>query len=217
MINKKLLFSAILILFVVLIDQILKIWIKTTMTLGDEIVIFEWFKLHFVENEGMAFSMKLGGQYGKLALTLFRIVAVGFLSYWLYTLSQQAKIGKNVLVSLSLITAGALGNIIDCVFYGVLFSESNAHAIATFMPPEGGYAPLLHGKVVDMFLFPLYEGFLPQWLPLIGGNYFSFFNAIFNIADAAITVGVVLILIFQRSLFQTEEEQANPQPNTTDT
>ncbi len=170
------------------------------MVEGQEIPILSWFKLHFVENEGMAFGMTLGGDYGKLALTLFRIVAVAFIAFWLHRLVRRAPQSMGFIASLSLILAGAIGNIIDSVLYGVLFSDSIGQ-VATFLPPDGGYAPLLHGKVVDMFWFPIWDGFLPHCLPIWGGTYFSFFNGIFNIADAAITVGVALILLFQHQFF----------------
>lgn len=203
--NNKLLFSILLIAVILIIDQALKVWIKTTLLIGEEIPIFEWFRLNFAENEGMAFSMKFGGEYGKLMLTLFRIVAVGLLSYWLYHLSRIKETSMGIMFSLSLITAGALGNIIDCLFYGILFSPSSEHLVATFLPEGGGYAPIGYGKVVDMFWLPLYEGFLPEWLPIWGGTYFSFFNAIFNVADAAISIGVVFVIIFQRELFKNSQ------------
>lgn len=172
--------------------------------IGEEIAIFEWFKLHFVENEGMAFGMSFGGNYGKLALTTFRLIAVVFIGYLLRRLSLEPRISRGLLISISLIMAGALGNIIDSVFYGILFSDSNAQ-IATFLPQGGGYAPLLHGKVVDMLWFPMYDGFFPHWLPVWGGTYFSFFRPVFNIADTAITVGVFIILLFQRRFFKDNE------------
>ena len=182
------------------------------MMIGDEIMIFDWFRLHFVENEGMAFGMTLGGSYGKVALTLFRLLAVVCLGYMLRRLAHETHRPKGFLVSISLIMAGAIGNIIDSIFYGILFSHSNGQ-IATLLPDSGGYAPLLHGKVVDMFWFPLYDGFFPEWLPVWGGTYFSFFRPVFNVADTAITIGVVIVLLFQRSFF-AEKSQTNEQNST---
>lgn len=198
--KNKTIFAISLIALVVAIDQASKIWIKTNLSIGDEIHIFDWFYIHFIENEGMAFGMTLGGSYGKLLLTLFRLVAVGLIVVLLRRLLQTPHTHIGFLASVSLIMAGAIGNIIDSVLYGVLFSDSIGQ-VATFLPPDGGYAPLLHGKVVDMFWFPIWDGFLPHCLPIWGGTYFSFFNGIFNIADAAITVGVALILLFQHQFF----------------
>lgn len=196
----------VLITLILLADQILKIWIKTHMYLGQEyFIIGDWFRIHFTENEGMAFGMKLGGDYGKLLLSMFRIGAVCFIGYYLYTIIKENQpIG--LITSISLILAGALGNIIDSVFYGVIFSDS-AMQIATFMPAEGGYASWFHGKVIDMFYFPIISGFFPDWVPFWGGEYFQFFRPVFNIADAAITIGVFMILVFQKSFFLDEEEK----------
>lgn len=185
-----------IILGVLFIDQAVKIWIKTNMVLGEEYVVFDWFIIHFTENVGMAFGMELGGEYGKLFLSLFRILAVGAIGYYLYTVVKRG-VSNIVIVSLSLVFAGALGNIIDSTFYGILFSDSYGH-VATVLPDEGGYAGLLYGRVVDMLYFPLFDGRFPEWLPFVGGDYFSFFSAIFNIADSAITVGMALIIIFQK-------------------
>ncbi len=195
--KNKSLFVAIIIIAVLLIDQITKIWIKTHLILGEEIAVFSWFKIHFVENEGMAFGLTLGGEYGKLALTLFRIIAVAFLVYLIRSFIIQKKAATGLLVSMALVIAGAIGNIIDSTFYGAIFSDSNGQ-VARLFPSEGGYARFLYGRVVDMFYFPLYEGFLPAWIPLWGGKYFIFFGHIFNVADAAITIGVAMLLIFLR-------------------
>lgn len=198
--------SLAIILLVLLADQALKIWIKTNMVLGQEFVIADWFIIHFTENVGMAFGMSFGGEYGKLALSLFRILAVGAIGYYLlYVIRNGAS--AIVVIALSLVFSGALGNIIDSTFYGVLFSDSYTH-VATFLPAEGGYAGLLHGRVVDMFYFPLFEGTFPSWLPKVGGQHFLFFSAIFNIADAAITVGMALIILFQRKFLATDESTA---------
>jgi signal peptidase II len=181
---------------VLLLDQILKVWVKNTMVLGQEHVIFDWFIIHFTENVGMAFGMQLGGDYGKLFLSVFRIFAVLAIGVYLHSLIKRG-VSNVVIISLSLVFAGALGNIIDSTFYGLLFSDSYGHT-ATFLPYEGGYAGVLHGRVVDMFYFPLFEGSFPRWFPFVGGDHFLFFNAIFNIADSAITIGMALIIIFQK-------------------
>ncbi|NBR82690.1 MAG: lipoprotein signal peptidase [Flavobacteriia bacterium] len=188
--------AALIICSVLLADQLLKFWIKLNLQLGEEIQIADWFIIHFTENPGMAFGLELGGSYGKLFLSLFRMVAVVGIFFWLRSLIRQ-NAGALTVASVSLILAGALGNIIDSAFYGMIFSESLGSA-ATLFPEEGGYGSFLHGRVVDMFYFPLYKGYLPDWLPIWGGNYFIFFRPIFNLADASISVGVALMLLFQR-------------------
>lgn len=211
--KNKPLFIALIVAIVLLVDQVLKIWIKTHLILGEEIEIFSWFKIHFVENKGMAFGLTLGGDYGKLALTLFRIVAVVFIAYLIRTLIAQKNTATGLLVSMAFIIAGAIGNIIDSALYGVIFSDSDGR-VAQLFPPEGGYAHFLHGHVVDMLYFPLYEGVLPAWLPIWGGTYFAFFRPVFNIADAAITLGVVAILLFQRGFFNETQSSGTPQTPT---
>lgn len=206
---KKSLIVSLVILFVLIIDQWLKIWIKTNLAYGEEIPMLgqSWALIHFVENEGMAFGITLGGEYGKLALSLFRIAAVCFLLYYLRIL-LRSKVSFGLIVSFALILAGAIGNIIDSAIYGLIFSETPYHGgVATLFPEEGGYAGFLHGKVVDMFYFPMFEGFFPEWLPLWGGEHFLFFRPVFNIADAAITIGVLSLLIFFRSFFSSQADE----------
>ncbi|MDT0685391.1 lipoprotein signal peptidase [Autumnicola psychrophila] len=194
-----------IIFLVLLIDQISKIYIKTNFTLGEEVPVFDWFRILFVENEGMAWGTKIPGTYGKLILTLFRLVAIVGIGYWLWD-SVRKNASKILITSIALIFAGAMGNIIDSVFYGIIFSDSYGQ-VAEFMPEEGGYSTLFHGKVVDMLYFPLYEGYLPAWIPIWGGEYFTFFEPVFNIADSAISVGVILLLIFNKRAFPKHEEE----------
>ncbi len=174
------------------------------MLIGQEIVIASWFKIHFTENEGMAFGMVLPGIYGKIALSTFRVFAVGFLIYLIRNLVKE-NAHWGFVTAMSMILAGALGNIIDSAVYGLIFSESY-YGVATFVPFGTGYAEFLKGHVVDMFFFPLYSGFLPEWLPFLGGKFFTFFDAVFNVADAAITSGVVIILLFQKTFFAKKPE-----------
>ena len=183
-----------LIIFIVLLlDQVLKFWIKLNMTIGENFPILgDWFQIYFIENNGMAFGWELGAQYGKLALGVFRIIAVALLFYFIYHLSKK-KIKFGPLFGVSLITAGALGNIIDGMFYGMIFSESTFYQVATLFPEGGGYAGFLQGKVVDMLYFPLFT--FPEWVPFMGGQ--IFFSPIFNVADSAITIGFLYLLIFQ--------------------
>ena len=182
-----------LIIFVVLvIDQVIKIWIKTHMYWHESIRVTDWFYIYFTENNGMAFGMEL---FGKLFLTLFRLVAVTFIGYLLYKfVKRDMKTG--FIVCVALILTGALGNIVDSVFYGVLFNESTYSQIASFLPEEGGYAPLFYGRVVDMLYFPIIDTHWPEWMPLVGGERFIFFSPVFNFADAAITCGIISVLLF---------------------
>ena len=200
--------SILIIVVILLIDQISKIYIKTHFTLGDGFDVSSWFKILFVENEGMAWGAKIPGQYGKLFLTLFRIVAIGGIGWWLWD-SVRKNAPAVLTISIAFIFAGAFGNIIDSVFYGLIFNDSNTQ-IATFMPVEGGYGTLFHGKVVDMLYFPLWKGYLPEWLPFWGGDYFTFFDPVFNIADSAISVGVMILIFFNKRAFPKEEEYNKP-------
>jgi len=188
--------AIILIFLVLLLDQCLKIWIKTHMYLGQEYSVFgNWFIIHFTENEGMAFGLQFAGKYGKLILSVFRIFAVGAIGWYLYTLTKQ-KSSSLLIVSFALIFAGALGNIIDSAFYGLIFNE-RGFQVASFMPSEGGYAGLLYGKVVDMLYFPIIHGHFPSWFPFWKNEAYLFFSPVFNIADSSITIGVTLMFIYQ--------------------
>ena len=192
-----------IVLTTLVLDQALKIWVKTHMYLGQEHQIFDWFSIHFTENNGMAFGMEFGGDWGKLGLSLFRIVFVVFMASFLLKLIRK-NADKVLIISLSLVLAGAIGNIIDGTFYGILFSESYRQ-LATFLPEAGGYAPLFFGKVVDMFYFPIFKGYLPEWIPFWGGDYFVFFRPVFNIADSAISIGVATMVIFQKKVIKELE------------
>lgn len=185
-----------IVILLLLLDQILKIWIKTHLELHESIEITPWFYLCFTENPGMAFGIEV---IGKLFLSIFRIVAVGFIGYYLYSLVKK-NYPFGFIACISLILAGAIGNIIDSIFYGVIFDHSYGQ-VATLFPEGGGYAGWLHGKVVDMFYFPLIETTWPDWLPIWGGQEFIFFRPIFNLADSAICVGVFLLLLFYRNTF----------------
>ena len=185
--------SLIVIFLVLLIDQISKIWIKTNMTIGESFpVLGDWFQIYFIENNGMAFGWELGAEFGKIALGVFRLIAVALFFYLIYYLDKK-KVKFGPLFGVSLITAGALGNIIDGMFYGMIFSESSFTQVATLFPDGGGYAGFMQGKVVDMLYFPLFT--FPEWIPFFGGQ--IFFSPIFNIADSAITIGFLYLLIFQ--------------------
>lgn len=192
-----------IVLTTLVLDQALKIWVKTHMYLGQEYQVFDWFYIHFTENNGMAFGMEFGGDWGKLGLSLFRIVFVVFMASFLLKLIRK-NADKVLIVSLSLVLAGAVGNIIDGTLYGILFSESYRE-LATFLPEAGGYAPLFFGKVVDMFYFPIFKGYLPEWIPFWGGDYFVFFRPVFNIADSAISIGVAMMVIFQKKVMKELE------------
>jgi signal peptidase II len=195
-----------IIIIILLLDQISKFYIKTHFALNDKTLVFNWFQIVFVENEGMAWGTKMSDfisfisdRTGKLILTLFRMVAVCFISYWLIS-SIKRKSATILIVAISLIFAGALGNIIDSVFYGILFNDSHSQ-VATFLPKDGGYDTFFHGKVVDMLHFPMWSGFLPDWMPFIGGDYFTFFEPVFNVADMAISTGIGMLIVFNKKAF----------------
>jgi signal peptidase II len=191
-----------LIIIILVIDQISKIYIKTNFLYGEEVVVFDWFRIHFIENNGMAWGAEFGGRTGKLFLTIFRLFAITGIGYWLYN-SIKNKAHTVLLVAISLIFAGAMGNIIDSVFYGVIF-DTPYNATATLFA-EKPYGDLFFGKVVDMLYFPIWSGDLPSWLPIWGGKPFTFFNAIFNVADSAISIGVGILILFNKKAFPKEE------------
>ncbi|MEP1489903.1 MAG: lipoprotein signal peptidase [Algibacter sp.] len=198
--------SIIFIVIILLIDQISKIYIKMNFKLHENIEVFSWFKIYFIENDGMAWGTKISDfasfisdRTAKVALTLFRVVAIFGIAYWLVDVTRKK--GATVLIlAIALIFAGALGNIIDSVFYGIIFNDSHGQ-LASFLPVDGGYDSLLHGKVVDMIYFPLYKGHLPEWIPFFGGEFFTFFEPVFNIADMAISAGFIMLIVFNKKAF----------------
>jgi signal peptidase II len=192
----------ILIFIILFVDQVSKIYIKTHFVLGEEVSVLSWFKILFIENEGMAWGTEIPGAYGKLFLTVFRLIAVTAIGYWLWD-SVKKNSSNYLIVAIALILAGAFGNIIDSVFYGIIFDDSHGHIATLFS--DLPYGKVLHGKVVDMFYFPIFEGNFPTWLPFWGGNNFKFFNAIFNIADMAISTGVGILIVFNKKAFHKAE------------
>ncbi len=218
--------AAFIIILILLVDQISKVYIKTHFVLSEEIKVLglDWFRIHFLENNGMAWGKEFGGRSGKLFLTIFRLVAISGIGYWLYGAIKNNS-HKILIVAISFIFAGALGNIIDSIFYGIFFNDSYRQ-VATFLPPEGGYDSLFHGKVVDMLYFPIVDTMLPDWLPsmsfnipdwlpIIGGNnysffenrHFTFFDPVFNVADSAISTGVAMLIIFNKKVFPHNKEE----------
>lgn len=192
------------ILIAIILDQVIKIYVKTHFVLGEEVVVFDWIKIHFVENNGMAMGFEFGGRAGKLFLTLFRIVACGAIIYWLAS-NIKRKVHSAVIIGIALIFSGAVGNIIDSIFYGVIF-DSSEHKVATLFA-EKPYGEVFYGKVVDMFYFPIWSGNLPEWIPFVGGDLFTFFQYIFNPADSYISIGVALLFIFSKHAFPKEEKK----------
>lgn len=185
--------ALIIALTVIISDQILKIWIKTNFYLGEDLEIFKWFHIKFIENNGMAFGLQL---WNKLVLTFGRIVAVALFIWFIIRIKDIKEIRKGFIVAVALIAAGAAGNIFDCVFYGKIFNNPMPPEIASVFPADGGYAGWFEGRVVDMLYFPLFDFYWPEWIPVVGGNYFEFFAFIFNIADSSICIGVALLILF---------------------
>lgn len=198
--------ALIIVLGVIILDQILKIWVKTNFYLGESVHVTDWFQLCFIENNGMAFGMEIGN---KLFLTLFRIIAVAVLIFYICRIKSREYIKRGYIACFALITAGAAGNIIDCLFYGLIFDNPFPPEVATLLPESGGYAPLFYGKVVDMLYFPLFSFNWPEWMPFVGGEHFLFFQPIFNVADAAITIGILSLIIFYHKSISTIPERDN--------
>jgi signal peptidase II len=200
--------KAILIIALIIIaDQALKIWIKTHYPFGEVMKLggFEWAKLYFIENKGMAWGWEFGGDWGKMILTLFRLAAVIFGTWYLGKIVKQ-HYHKGFIICASLIYAGALGNLLDSMFYGLIFEESTYAHVSKIFPPHG-YAGFLHGRVVDMLYFPMVDAHFPKWFPLFGGERFEFFSPIFNIADASISAGVITLFVFQKKFFRKHKKE----------
>ncbi len=196
--------AAAIILLVIIADQCLKIWVKTRFYLGEEMEILPWFRLLYVQNPGMAFGWSLGN---KLALTLFRLAATIFGFWYLCKLLKKQSFKTGLCICVALILAGAIGNLIDCTFYGLIFNNPAPPDVATLFPAAGGYAPVFHGQVVDMLYFPLFHFFWPEWMPFVGGEYFEFFHPIFNLADAAVSVGVIALILFYSADLSISDEK----------
>lgn len=204
-----------IVLAVIIIDQIIKVWVKTSFYLGEDVELTSWFHLRFIENPGMAFGMTLGS---KLFLTIFRIIAVSLLVWYITRLCRDKSATKGYVACIALITAGAGGNIVDCVFYGEIFSNPFPPEVASVVPWGDGYGELFHGMVVDMFYFPLFSFTWPEWMPLIGGKVFSFFDPVFNFADAAITIGFIFLIFgYYRYLGGKKKDEATESEVQTET
>lgn len=204
--------ATLIVVAILLIDQAIKIWVKTSMCLHESIHVTDWFYITFIENMGMAFGMQLGS---KVVLSLFRVIAITLLGYYTcLEIRRQAK--KGYIVCLAMIFAGAVGNLIDCLFYGLIFNESSPNYVSYFVPFGSGYAPFLMGKVVDMFYFPLIETEWPLWMPFVGGEHFVFFSPVFNFADASISVSVVVLLLFYREEISKISLSRNLEKNEAD-
>ena len=193
-----------IILAVILIDQAVKIWVKTHFFIGEQVDVTSWFKILFIENNGMAFGMEMGS---KLLLTWFRIIAVTAFCYYLYKIHDKTDIPRGYVACIAMITAGAAANAIDCIAYGQIFNAPQPPQVATLFPPEGGYATLFNGKVVDMLYFPLFQWNWPEWIPYIGGQHAIFFQPVFNIADAALTTSVATLIIFYRNQLAANDKE----------
>lgn len=205
--------ATVIIVAVIIIDQCVKIWVKTNFFYGEELQITSWFRLLFIENNGMAFGMEIGS---KMLLTWFRILAVIGFIYYLFKIRHRKDLPTGYVVCIALITAGALGNVIDCVIYGVIFNAPPFPEVAQLFPPDGGYSSLFHGRVVDMFYFPLCEWNWPQWMPMVGGEHFVFFQPIFNVADAALSVSVFALIIFYAKYLTGSEAKQEDNPKNHD-
>ena len=198
----------VLVVLLLIIDQIIKILVKTNMTIGQSIHVFgDWFQIYFIENNGMAFGMQFGGHIGKYLLSIFRIILVGVIIVYMRRLLKKPETPWGVLVGLAAIMCGAIGNIVDSLFYGLIFSESTFTQVAQLFPEGGGYAPFLQGRVVDMLYFPLIDTDLPSWVPFWGGKHMVFFRPIFNFADSCITCGAIYLLIFHWRFFSGNKEE----------
>lgn len=207
--------TILIIALIIIADQVLKIWIKTSYPFGHvtNVMGFDWFRLYFIENKGMAWGLEFGGEWGKMLLTLFRLAAVIFGTWYLYRIVKQ-KYSRGFIICAALIYAGALGNLIDSMFYGLIFEETTYSHVAGIFPNQG-YAGFLHGRVVDMLYFPIIKTTWPGWVPFVGGEEFEFFSPIFNIADASISIGVITLLIFQKKFFRKHhDEEKHPTVET---
>lgn len=211
---KKLRIAVIVVLILLLADQTIKIWIKTHMMLGQEQSVFgDWFYIHFTENNGMAFGLEFAGKFGKIMLSLLRIIAVVGIGWYIYILCKK-NVHTGLIISAAFIWAGAFGNIIDSAFYGMIFNDSYMN-VAVLFPENGGYSSFLHGRVVDMLYFPIIEGHFPSWFPFWANESFTFFRPVFNIADSCITIGVLLIVIFQKKFFSNFKQKEKNIENQT--